>query len=168
MGASLVIAIEPDPLNAEAFRRNLAEPIRDGRVKLIEKALWDTEGTLTLHRADTSAETTAAIESIHGEELIVPMTTLDRLIEELKLDRVDFIKMDIEGAEQAALRGAVETLKRHRPILAIGSYHKADDLDEIPRIVLNAVPQYTITSSRCLMAEGQVIPHLLYFHVPGN
>ncbi len=165
MGAELVVAIEPDPLNAEAFRRNLADPIKAGRVKLIEKALWDSEGTLTLHRHETSAQTTAALGSAHGAEISVPMTTLDRIVQELNLERVDFIKMDIEGAEQPALRGAVQTLKQNRPILAIGSYHKRDDLDGIPRIVQGAEPRYTMTPLRCLMASGRVKPYLLYFHV---
>jgi hypothetical protein len=96
------------------------------------------------------------------------MTTLDRLVEELSLSRIDFIKMDIEGAEQPALRGAFETLRRHRPVLAVGSYHKPDDIDGIPRIVLGAVPAYRMTPLRCLTYRELVIPALLYFHVAGG
>ena len=166
MGASLVVSIEPDPLNAEALRRNLADAIQNGRLKVIEKALWDTEGTLTLERHDISVQTQVKGGDAGGIE--VAMTTLDRLVEDLNLSRVDFIKMDIEGAEQPALRGAIETLKRHRPILAIGSYHKPDDIDGIRRIVLEAVPAYRMTPLRCLTYRELVIPALLYFHVAGG
>ena len=41
--------------------------------------------------------------------------------------------MDIEGAEQPALRGAIQTLKRDRPRLAISLYHSMDDMVQIPR-----------------------------------
>ena len=45
------------------------------------------------------------------------------------------IKMDVEGAEMASLRGAQNTLKKNRPILAICVYHKEEDLLEIPAYV---------------------------------
>jgi FkbM family methyltransferase len=165
MGAGLVISVEPDPLNAEALRRNLPDAIRSGRLRVVEQALWDGVGTLTLERHDASTRTT-----VHrgGDGIKVPMTTLDRLVEDQQLDRVDFIKMDIEGAEQPALRGATRTLKAHHPVLAIGAYHQPDDVDEIPRIVLGAAPAYTMTPLRCLLADERVIPHLLYFHVKGD
>ena len=54
------------------------------------------------------------------------------LVEELKLDRVDFIKFDIEGAEHQALRGARETLRRLRPRLAMSAYHLPDDARTLP------------------------------------
>jgi len=168
MGASLVVSIEPDPLNAEALRRNLADAIQDGRLKVIEKALWDREGTLTLERHETSATTTVGLEAPAGQGISVPMTTLDRIVQDLNLSDVDFIKMDIEGAEQPALRGAIETLKRYHPILAVGSYHQPDDVDGIPRIVQGAEPSYIKTPLRCMMLSGRVVPYLLYFHVTGG
>jgi FkbM family methyltransferase len=168
MGAKLVVSIEPDPLNAKALRRNLGDAIRDGRLMVIEKALLDTEGRLTLERHDASTRTTVDVAHEGDEGIEVPMTTLDQIVRDLNLSRIDFIKMDIEGAEQHALRGARETLERHQPILAIGAYHRPDDVEEIPKIVLGLQPKYTMTPLRCLLAGDRVIPHLLYFHVPGR
>ena len=162
MGAGLVVSVEPDPLNAEALRRNLSDAIRAGRLILVEKALWDREGTLTLHRQDASTRST--VEPDPEDGIDVPIITIDRLVSDLQLPRVDFIKMDIEGAEQPALRGARRTLQRFRPVLAVGSYHKPDDIDEIPHIVRDMVPSYTMTALRCLQIRGRIIPHLLYFH----
>jgi hypothetical protein len=48
------------------------------------------------------------------------------------LDRIDFIKLDIEGAELQALKGAEQTLRRHRPRLVIALYHDARDWADIP------------------------------------
>lgn len=168
LAADLVESFEPDPLNDEALRRSLPEAIREGRLTVIEKALWDPEGTLTPERHDTSTRTTVGLQPASKQGIEVPMTTLDRRVQGLNLSCMDFITMDIEGAEQPALRGAVATLKRHRPILAIGAYHKPDDVDEIPRIVQGAEPSYTITPLRCLMLSGRVIPFLFYFHIAGS
>jgi hypothetical protein len=58
--------------------------------------------------------------------------------------KVDFIKLDIEGAEQDALCGAKETIKKYTPILAICIYHKAQDWYKIPQIVLDINPNYKL------------------------
>jgi FkbM family methyltransferase len=65
----------------------------------------------------------------------VQTVTLDDYVELLGLERVDFIKMDIEGAEALALRGAMGTLRRFRPRLAICLYHRWDDAWRLPQLV---------------------------------
>jgi Trk K+ transport system NAD-binding subunit len=68
---------------------------------------------------------------------------LDReLVEELGLEKVDFIKMDIEGAEVDALIGAEETISQFKPKLAICTYHRPTDPIEIRRILLKYNPNY--------------------------
>lgn len=49
------------------------------------------------------------------------------------LPQVDFIKMDIEGAEQQALRGAEESIRRFKPDMAITVYHSLEDFWQIPQ-----------------------------------
>lgn len=53
--------------------------------------------------------------------------TLDEYVREKHLSRVDFIKLDVEGAELDVLKGAVATIVRFKPILALSAYHKLDD-----------------------------------------
>ena len=65
----------------------------------------------------------------------VETITIDDLVSEEKLKRVDFIKMDIEGAELEALRGAENTIRQFHPKLAISLYHKLNDLWEIPEYI---------------------------------
>lgn len=58
-------------------------------------------------------------EFARHERLTVPVTTIDETCARLEVDRVDFIKMDVEGAEPAVLDGASETLVRDRPDLLL-------------------------------------------------
>ena len=71
-------------------------------------------------------------------------TTIDDYATE-HLERVDFIKMDIEGAELAALSGAANVIGRHRPKLAISGYHKPEDLWEIPNKIMDLNPNYVLS-----------------------
>ena len=65
----------------------------------------------------------------------VETITIDTFSEQKGLDKVDLIKMDIEGAEVPALAGAANTIKQHKPKLAISVYHKWDDLLVIPQLI---------------------------------
>ena len=50
--------------------------------------------------------------------------------------------MDVEGSELSALRGGQETIKKHRPILAVCLYHKGEDLYEIPLYLRDLLSDY--------------------------
>lgn len=69
---------------------------------------------------------------------------LVRLSDDLCKEQVTFIKMDIEGAEMSALRGAAELIKRCKPKLAICVYHKLEDLWEIPLYIKSLNEDYKI------------------------
>jgi hypothetical protein len=74
----------------------------------------------------------------------ISITTLDRFVEENKLERVDFIKADIEGAERDMLRGSSHVLKTFAPKLAICTYHLLDDPEVLEKIIKEANPAYTV------------------------
>lgn len=59
----------------------------------------------------------------HTETKTVSVVTLDSFVSERKIKRVDFIKMDIEGAEESAILGARELIRRDKPKWTISSYH---------------------------------------------
>ena len=60
----------------------------------------------------------------------------------LPTQRVDFIKLDVEGAEIQALRGAAQLIQRSRPVLAISLYHRPQDIWEIPEQLVALCPDY--------------------------
>jgi FkbM family methyltransferase len=76
--------------------------------------------------------------SFNGKNSRATITTIDHFVESSKLPRLDFIKMDIEGAEREALKGAINTLKNMRPKLAISVYHLPDDIRVIVNLILDA------------------------------
>jgi hypothetical protein len=67
-----------------------------------------------------------------GPALQAPTVTVDDFVREADLDRVDLIKMDVEGAEPWVLAGAADTLAGVRPRLAMAAYHRDDDLARLP------------------------------------
>lgn len=74
-----------------------------------------------------------------GQEYI-KLDTIDNLLTD---ERATFIKMDIEGEEMHALKGAENTIQRDKPKLAICVYHKREDLITIPKYLKSLVPEYS-------------------------
>ena len=70
------------------------------------------------------------------------MTSLDGYVSSHNLDQVDFIKMDIEGAERQALLGAENVIREFKPKLAISTYHHPDDFWSLPLQIKKINPSY--------------------------
>jgi len=164
-GARLVVAIELAPDSIEVLKRNFAEEIRAGQVIVYEKGVWDRDDELTLYVDPQNAAANSVLnrrETSHAS-VKVPLTTIDKLVAELKLERVDYIKMDIEGAEQRALRGARETIRRFRPRLSLSAYHNPEDPRMIPELVRAAWDGYRMECGPCADGTTFVRPDILYF-----
>jgi FkbM family methyltransferase len=138
-GAARTIAFEPMADNIELLRRNAALA-RDGaaKIEVLELAVGDSDGEELL-QVDDVMSATASLDRVRGgapsegHQLygIAPKTQrvkvakLDTLVFEQKLAPPRVMKIDIEGAELLALRGASRVLREHRPSLAI-EIHSAD------------------------------------------
>jgi FkbM family methyltransferase len=165
-GAKQVIAIEPAPDNVECLRRNFAQEIADKRVILVPKGVWNKEDTLELLVDPDNQAADSFVIHREGAKAVarVPLTTIDRLVAEYQLPSVDYVKMDIEGAEVRALEGARETLQRFHPRMSLSVYHQPDHPVEVPRAARAAWPAYRVECGPCNAANGQVRPEILYFH----
>jgi FkbM family methyltransferase len=166
LGASRVIAVEPSPRNIECLKRNLAEPIRANRVVVVAKGVWEKEEMRTLRvQPENSAADSVALNyrgSAVGPQ--VPVTTIDAIVCELGLERLDYIKMDTEGAERAALVGASDAIRRFHPRMTIAMEHRFTDPREIPKIVAAIANDYRITRGPCLELGNAVRPATLNFY----
>lgn len=164
-GASKVIAIEPGPENVECLRRNFKEEILAGRVIVYPKGVWDKDDELELNvDPENSAADSFVIKRTGARTVKVPLTTIDKLTGELGLSKIDFIKMDIEGAEPNALDGAAAILKRDKPRLSISAYHAADHPVTIPAKVRAARGDYAVKCGPCNAVGWTVRPDILYFN----
>jgi len=162
-GAKVVVAVEPSADGVECLRRNLAEEIAEGKVIVCAKGVWSSERMLQLSGSGVAAH---IVEKPRGEltgAVSVALTTIDQIVDNLKLTRVDFIKMDIEGAEVNALIGAQRTLSTFKPRLALAGYHRQKDSEEIPREVLKAWSGYTCQYGMCYH-PALVRPETIFFH----
>jgi FkbM family methyltransferase len=138
-----VVAVEPIEDNLRCLEDNVAVRALQNVVPLLA-AVGDRDGELTLHLGNRMGGHSAVMLS-GGREVAVPMRSIDSLVAELGLGRVDLIKSDVEGMEPELLRGAAETIRRFRPHLVISAYHLAEHRSLLPAILLEIDPGYRIT-----------------------
>ena len=167
-GASKVIAVEPGPENLTCLRRNFEKEIAAGTVIVVPKGVWNKVDVLEFHidPENSAADSFVIQSSDKGRTIQVPVTTVDSLVAELGLPKVDFIKMDIEGSEQRALAGAKETLAKYHPRMSISAYHEPDDPVRIPQIVQEAWTGYRMECGPCeyVKQDKSIRPDILWFH----
>lgn len=164
-GARLVVAIEPAPDNVECLRRNFEKEIAEKRLIVYPKGVWDKEDTLELLVDPDNQAADSFVIHRQGAKAVtrVPLTTIDAIVAELSLNRVDFVKMDIEGAEVKALHGARSTIQRFHPRMSLSVYHQDDHPVEVPRAARAAWPGYSTECGPCNALDNSVRPDILYF-----
>ncbi len=163
-GAAKVVAIEPAPENLECLRRTFAAEIAQGRVEVYPKGIWDKDDTLKLSIDPVASAKDSFLRPIENAEFVeAQLTTVDKLVAELHLPRVDFIKMDIEGAERKAVVGAKNTIAKFRPRMALCIYHVAGDEFAVPSLVHDAYAGYQL-SKTCFCGADRIQPEVAFFY----
>jgi FkbM family methyltransferase len=127
-----VYSFEFLPDNLKIYNQNLdINPELKRRVDLIEKPIWSIAGEEIAIDANGPGSRLRPDETGPGK-MKFRTESIDNLVETGRIEKVDFIKMDIEGAELAALKGAEKALRRFKPKLAITVYHSLKDFWDIP------------------------------------
>lgn len=103
-------------------------------IELIPYGLWSKKEILRFHANNDITSFVATNGNVE-----IPVTSIDEILNGAP---VTFIKMDIEGAELEALKGAEMSIRKYKPKLAICAYHKPLDMVEIPIYLKKLVPEY--------------------------
>lgn len=133
---SRVWALEPDPANYATLCETVAACPEDARRRVDVIPLAVAETAKMLRFAGVGLASSGFSEQ---GEISVQCVAIDEL---LGGDEPTFIKMDIEGAEPDALRGASRVVRGSRPILAISAYHLQEHIWQIPLQLAEMVDDY--------------------------
>ena len=123
--AGKVFAFEPDEKNVRNLQRNLELNENPQNVHLEQKGLWSRSDIKDFYESG-SVGSSFFYEEPQAVKRSIPVVSIDEFVKDQNLSKVDFIKMDIEGAEIEALLGARNTLLSMKPNMAIASYHIID------------------------------------------
>ena len=134
-GAGKVICVEAGELMAQCLTRTFEREIAAGKVLIQNVALGALNGT-TRFNFDSLNPFGGSVNQPSDQGDIVNVRTLEQLLQELSVPRIDFLKMDIEGAEIQAVEGALPVLRRDHPRLAITTYHRQFDYTALHAMVL--------------------------------
>ncbi len=112
-----VHALEPNPANFDRLCRHISWNGLDRVVQAHRLGVSDRNETVTMTRPAENTGHAAVVPN--GEIPGVTLTTLDSFCESLALDRLDVLILDVEGYEERALKGAVRTLARFKPLVFV-------------------------------------------------
>jgi FkbM family methyltransferase len=134
-----IYALEPDPRNRAALSAFAASlPVDEAeRISVLPFAVSDFTGVTSFNVTGTAGST---IASGAGAETV----ECRRLEDLFDGPAPTFVKMDIEGAEPSAIRGATGLIRKARPILAVCAYHQCEHLWTLPVLLKTALPEYEL------------------------
>ena len=130
-------------------------------IEVIPQALWDQPGQLYLHKSGAGTFVNEC-PSESGE--CIEATSIDAFVTERGLSRLDLIKMDIEGGEQRALAGGMQSILKYRPQLAICIYHSIEDLFSIPLKLARDLTGYRFH----LFAYSPALGDIVFYAIPAE
>lgn len=131
-----IYSFEPQTDKALHIKKNLWRYVGNENIRFSQVGVWSKETLVDF--IDGDDRVSGRIGENSGNK--ISTIALDEAIQEA----VTFIKMDIEGAEIEAIKGAEGHIKNDKPKLAISIYHKPNDLWEIPLLIHKLAPEYKL------------------------
>lgn len=139
--ANYVLAFEPVKQLCPVVQQHIS---LNGKGSVFAVGLSDKNGVQTFFENEYNIGGSSFVKQSSDHTIEVPCRSIDSMVKELNLPKVDFIKADIEGAERNMLKGAQETLKRFAPKLSLCTYHLPDDPQVLEKLILQANSNYTV------------------------
>lgn len=131
---SRIEAFEPDPRSY----RKLCAYLEESGLSIVHAhhaGAWNTDTTLTFSSEGNRNSSVYGVK--RGVE--TAMRTLDSVMQG---ERLDYLKIDVEGAEREALEGAAQTIRRWKPDIRLSLYHRSRDLFALPLYLHEICPDY--------------------------
>ncbi|MDE5833356.1 MAG: FkbM family methyltransferase [Desulfovibrio sp.] len=135
-----VYSFEPLPENIANLKKTVAINKADGIVEVAPYALSDKKKRINFMFNSSSSR--LAEDDSGDQNGVVDAIDLDSFVAEKGIEKIDYIKCDLEGSDIDFLNGARETIKKFSPKCGLVVYHKPDDILDIPRILLECQPDY--------------------------
>ncbi len=153
---SSVYSFEILPDAIEALNRNIESNNLTKRIKVIEKALWDCNTSIPIYYNDV---TSGVVKQKTADNINIEVETisLDSFSKEYALNKIDLIKLDIEGSEYNALCGMKDIIREMHPYLIIALYHKISDFVEIPLLINSICDSYRFSCVKKLKGNGEIL-----------
>ena len=123
-----IFAFEASPIECEKAKNIIATKPLLKNIELLCLGLWNKHEKLQMAVGNGGS---SVLYPINGDAVECELVALDDFVKDNKINKLDYIKMDIESAEPNALRGAQKTIKKFKPDMAICIYHAPSHLWDI-------------------------------------
>lgn len=136
----LIYGFEPD---TELFQHSYFSPFLENnpKIRIFPFALWHKAERLGFRLRHAGASQVCS-EPDSGKGESIEAVSIDEFVNDHRIEKVDFIKLDIEGADFNAVQGAQKTLRAHRPQLAVCIYHLLEHRYQIPLFLRENTKDY--------------------------
>ena len=140
--------------NLKIFNKNIElNPEFQDIIEIIKKPLYsESNKEISFSTDGSSSRVSEGIGCIKYNTI-----SIDDFVFNNNIKKIDFIKMDIEGAEIEALKGAEKTISKFRPKLAISLYHTINHYYDIPLLIYNIMDGYEFYFDHFKMGRGESI-----------
>lgn len=145
-----IYSFEMDAENYRICQESIAKLPQEAREKIhcCNYGVWDEDTQIRSGREENGSSGSNSIMKARNmglRDTEVQTTRTVRLDTYFREQKVSFLKMDIEGAELHALRGAERLIREQQPKLAICIYHGLTDMWEVPLYIASLVPEYRLS-----------------------
>ncbi len=111
-------------------------------IKIYPHLLWSKGGLIPFWNSRDNPEGSGIVFGRKGAEKLKTVT-IDDFVREKRIEKLDFIKLDVEGSEMDVLKGGLVVIRTHRPSLAVSIYHRKQDMFAIPLFLSKMLKGYT-------------------------
>ena len=138
---SHITALEPD---RKTYIKLCEYAGKMNEVRLFNMGIWDSDCDLCFNSSlgrGSSVETSEACGEARSRSGVLAVTRIDTLYRRMTLT---YLKMDVEGAEERAIKGGAAVIKRDKPKLNVALYHRSEDIFRLPLLIRSIRPDYKL------------------------